>query len=245
MSNLQDKMKALFNRIKSEQKSDFDTLKLEKGQSYTLRIVPFGKDDDGDVLFYAERGSHFLGSVGIIPCPAVVTDSSCPICEWSQENWNAEDIRRRAAARGAKCSRSVTMNVLHRGQGDNVKQVRLTMPTFADLVKFLAQDGYENLIHPQKGSDIVITVESKGPLPMHIRYNIIPERAAKPLHPDREKCVAIMKSAPDLLKVARSNVPTHDEAVEHLRKALRDADFMKKALEDHKAFEANRKSKAR
>lgn len=212
-------------------------LKLKKGESYEIRIVPFGKDQDGDYMFFYEQTSHWMGVGSRHNCPASGDEpSECPICEWVGRNIASDDERKKAVAIKIKARKSYLMNILHDGQ---LKILSLPTSGFLDIVNWLNTPGWENGIDPVKGNNLILKVESTGPKAMNVKYCPNPMRESSRIAETPEQVKVVYQSTKKLDKVFGVK-PDLQELAGALKAALQNRDFMADAVNDWKA---NRKPK--
>jgi len=153
--------------MKKIQSMDSDTFKFSPGKN-VIRIVP-SKDASG---FYYECMFHFKIADTSFPCP-LHFDQPCRVCEVLATSKNKDLSRYRARL-------VFFMYVIDRNSKDNApKRLMITSKRLmGNILTFIADPMYADLIHPEKGRDLIVEVTKT---PNLTQYTVYPQANSSPL----------------------------------------------------------------
>lgn len=154
-SKMQDRLKERLKGLK-ERGGLAHLWRPPKDGTSTVRIVPYKHDKDG--IPFLEYYYHYNISDKPITCPKNTFGNPCPICELVSAYWKgSEDDKKIAKSWGARTR--IHIPVLVRGEEDRgVRFYSCGTQVYESLLNYLMDPDYENMLDPEEGNDIKISV---------------------------------------------------------------------------------------
>jgi hypothetical protein len=229
-----------------EKDSKLEYLKVEKGHTVTVRLVPFGRDKlTKDWLWYKGYNQHKYGA-GMgdrIFCTGLEGDNPCPICQFYQKykydgDGTAAEI---AAAFKLFPSAKAVSWVVKCKENEKLDYENLPVQVYdysTSILKSLYSaivQGRMNIYDPVKGNPICISSESTGPYIQNVKYTVVAVNYEVPIVDPIKPNWSVLKKKTEAFATFRSSASI-DALQAKLDELLANDMFIEAALEERSKF---------